>query len=65
MYPQRAWAHGVMDRAPASQLGDPGLNPTSAKILKWKMAELGPYNTSSEMHHSFGSMHFHSSMVMY
>jgi len=22
---------GVMDRAPASQLGDPGSNPTSAK----------------------------------
>jgi len=25
------WARGVMDRAPASQLGDPGSNPTSAK----------------------------------
>jgi hypothetical protein len=55
-----------MDIALTSQLGDPGSNPNSAKnSLSEKWLYWGPYNTSSEIHHSFGSMHFHLSMVMY
>jgi len=55
-----------MDKAPASQLGDPGSNPTSAKkFLSEKWLIWGPYNSSSEMYQSFGSMNLHLSMVMY
>jgi len=57
----RVWACGVMDRELASKLGDTASDPTWAK--KW--LSRGPFNTSSEMHHSFGSMHFHSTLVMY
>jgi len=40
-----------MDRVRASHLGDPGSNPSSAKNYKVKNGNLGPYNTSPEMHH--------------
>jgi len=60
------WAHGVVDRALVSQLWDTCSNPSSTKkFLSEKWLSLGPYNTSFEMHYSFGSMYLHFSLVIY